>query len=154
MLESGEAPVLAVADDDALRALLDDAGPPHYVAILGYLPPSDALDGAIAELRSTIRAATGAATTFGYGPRFQHSTGQLHKGGPPVGRFLQLVCDPEGDLEIPGAGFSFGTLIAAQAAGDLQTLRAHGLPAERVKLEGDAVAAVRSLTETIREITN
>ena len=154
VLESGEAPVLAVADDDALRALLDDAGPPHYVAILGYLPPSDALDGAIAELRSTIRAATGAATTFGYGPRFQHSTGQLHKGGPPVGRFLQLVCDPEGDLEIPGAGFSFGTLIAAQAAGDLQTLRAHGLPAERVKLEGDAVAAVRSLTETIREITN
>ena len=105
---------------------------------MGYLPP--------VARRSTrrspscgrsIRGATGAATTFGYGPRFLHSTGQLHKGGPPTGRFLQLVDDPERDAEIPGAGYSFGTLIAAQAAGDLQTLRGHGLPAERVKLEGE-----------------
>ena len=153
VLGSGAVPELAMADDDALRALLDDAGPPHYFAILGYLPPSDALDSAIAELRGTIREVTGAATTFGYGPRYLHSTGQLQKGGPPVGRFLQLIADPEGDLEIPGAGFSFGTLIAAQAAGDLGALRDHGLPAERVKLEGDAAAAVRSLTERIRGIT-
>ena len=112
--------------DDELRALLSDAGPPHYVAIMGYLPFSDELDAAVAELRSVIRAATGAATTFGYGPRFLHSTGQLHKGGPPTGRFLQLVNEPARDAEIPGAGYSFGTLIAAQAAGDLQTLRKHG----------------------------
>jgi len=150
---SAGAEVPGPADDDALRALLRDAGPPHYLAVLAYLPPSDALDAAIAELREALRAATGAATTFGYGPRFQHSTGQLHKGGPPVGRFLQLVSDPESDQEIPGAGFSFATLIAAQAAGDLQTLRAHGLPAERVKLEGDLAAAVRSLTEKIQGIT-
>ena len=157
VLDSGTVPVLGVAGDDALRALLQDAGSPHYVAILGYLPPSDELDVAIAELRVMLREATGAATTFGYGPRFQHSTGQLHKGGPPVGRFLQLVCDADSDLEIPGAGFSFGTLIAAEAAGDLQTLHAHGLPAERVKLEGDGThaglaTAVRSLTERIREL--
>ena len=106
-----------------LRALLADAEPPHYVAILGYLPSPDELDAAVAELREAIRAATGAATTFGYGPRFLHSTGQLHKGGPPIGRFLQLVDDARRDAEIPGAGYSFGTLIAAQAAGDLQTLR-------------------------------
>jgi hypothetical protein len=150
-LESG-VPEVAVADDDALRALLGDAGPPHYIAILGYLPESPALDAAIAELRNVLRGATGAATTYGYGPRYLHSTGQLHKGGPPVGRFLQLVSDPESELEIPGAGFSFGTLIAAQAAGDLETLRDHGLAAERVKLEGDTVQAVRALTDRLTAI--
>jgi hypothetical protein len=104
----------------------------------------------VAELRAVIRAATGAATTFGYGPRFLHSTGQLHKGGPATGRFLQLVDTPARDAEVPAAGYSFGSLIAAQAAGDLETLRGHGLPAERVVLEGDPAAAVRGLTERIR----
>jgi transaldolase/glucose-6-phosphate isomerase len=151
VLESG-VPDVPVADDEALRALLGDAAPPHYIALLGYLPESDALDSAIAELRNVLRAATGAATTYGYGPRYLHSTGQLHKGGPPVGRFLQLISEPEAELEIPGAGFSFGTLIAAQAAGDLETLRSHGLPAERVKLEGDAVQAVRTLAERLTTI--
>jgi len=149
VLDSGTVPTPAVADDAALRALLGDAEPPHYVAIMGYLPFSDELDQAVGELRETIRAATGAATTFGYGPRFLHSTGQLHKGGPATGRFLQLVNRPARDADIPGAGYSFGTLIAAQAAGDLQTLRDHGLPAERVELEGDPAAAVRALSERI-----
>jgi glucose-6-phosphate isomerase len=149
VLESGSIPELPVAGDAELRALLGDASPPHYVAIMGYLPPSDELDAAVAELRSVIRAATDAAVTFGYGPRFQHSTGQLHKGGPPTGRFLQLVNDPRLDVEIPGENYSFGKLIAAQAAGDLQTLRSHGLAAERVKLDGDPAAAVRSLTQRI-----
>jgi transaldolase/glucose-6-phosphate isomerase len=142
-------PQFPSADDEDLRGLLGDAQPPHYVAIMGYLPPSDELDAAIGELRSVIRAATGAAVTFGYGPRFLHSTGQFHKGGPPTGRFLQLVNDPQQDVAIPGEPYTFGTLIAAQAAGDLQTLHAHGLPAQRVKLDGDPVAAVRSLTERI-----
>jgi glucose-6-phosphate isomerase/transaldolase/glucose-6-phosphate isomerase len=149
VLDSGSVPDLAVADDQALRALLADAKPPQYVAIMGYLAPSDELDAAVAELRAAIRAATGAATTFGYGPRFLHSTGQLHKGGPPTGRFLQLVSEPRRDADIPGAGYSFGTLIAAQAAGDLETLRSHGLPAERVKLDGDPAGAVRALAERI-----
>ena len=131
-----------------------DAGPPHYVAIMGYVPPSAAFDEAVSELRAVIREVTGPATTFGYGPRFLHSTGQLHKGGPPTGRFLQFVNDPERDAEIPGADYSFGKLIAAQAAGDLQTLRGHGLPAERVKLEGDAASAVRNLSERITELLN
>jgi transaldolase/glucose-6-phosphate isomerase len=150
VLDSGSVPSLEVAGDDELRALLADAKPPHYVAIMGYLPPSDDLDAAVAELREVVRAATGAATTFGYGPRFQHSTGQLHKGGPPTGRFLQLVNDASRDAEIPGADYSFGTLIAAQSAGDLQTLRAHGLKAERVKLDGDPAAAVRALAQRIK----
>jgi hypothetical protein len=142
-------PEVTVADDDALRALLADLRPPGYLAVMGYLPGSEALDGAVAELRAAVRAATGAATTFGYGPRFLHSTGQLHKGGPAVGRFLQLVDSPARDADVPGAGYSFGTLIAAQAAGDLETLRGHGLPAERVVLEGDPVAGVRQLTERV-----
>jgi transaldolase/glucose-6-phosphate isomerase len=149
VLDSGAVPEFPSAGDEELRSLLGDAQPPHYVAVMGYLPPSADLDAAVSELRTTIRAATGAAVTFGYGPRFQHSTGQLHKGGPPTGRFLQLVADPQRDVEIPGEPYSFGTLIAAQAAGDLQTLRSHGLAAERVTLEGDPVAAVRSLTDRI-----
>ena len=149
VLWSGSIPSVEEADDAALRALFADAAPPHYVAIMGYLPFSAETDAAVEELRDAIRELTGAATTFGYGPRFLHSTGQLHKGGPPTGRFLQLVNDPGRDAEIPGAGYSFGTLIAAQSAGDLQTLRAHGLPAERVKLDGDVAAAIRGLTERI-----
>ncbi|MBV8220544.1 MAG: bifunctional transaldolase/phosoglucose isomerase [Solirubrobacterales bacterium] len=152
ILQSGSVPSVAVAGDASLRALLADASPPHYVAILGYVPPSDGFDSAVANLRAAIRRATGAAVTFGYGPRYLHSTGQLHKGGPPVGRFLQLVSRSERDADIPGAGYSFGTLIAAQAAGDLETLRSRGLPAERVELEGDPVQAVRGLTDRIQAI--
>ncbi len=152
VLDSGSVPELPAADDEALRALLGDAGPPHYVAIMGYLPYSEDLDDAVSGLRSAIIAATGAATTFGYGPRFLHSTGQLHKGGPPTGRFLQLINQPTGDIEIPGAEYPFSTLIAAQAAGDLQTLRGHDLPAERVVLEGEPAAAVRALTDRITSL--
>ena len=100
VLESGSLP-----DDRGRRRRgaqgAADVEPPHYVAILGYLPtagPENAgIDEAIAELRAAIRAATGMATTLGYGPRFQHSTGQEHKGGAPNGRFLQLVNVPNGD---------------------------------------------------------
>src|SRR5213076_2177806 len=110
------------------------------------------LDAAAAGLRTTIRNATRTAVTFGYGPRFQHSTGQMHKGGPPVGRFLQLVHDAGEDVDIPGEDYSFRTLKHAAATGDLQTLRDHGLPAERVTLEGDPVEALNTLTEKIERI--
>ncbi len=149
VLASGSPPEIESASDAALGALLLDSEPPHYVAVMGYLAPTAALDEAIVELRTAIRDKTHAAVTFGYGPRFLHSTGQLHKGGPPTGRFLQLVDEPRTDEPIPGSDYSFGTLIAAQSAGDLQTLRAHDLPAERVKLEGDPVAAVLALAQRI-----
>ncbi len=149
VLASGALPDLGSASDEALGALLLDAAPPHYVAVMGYLAPSAEVDGAVGELRRAIRDKTGAAVTFGYGPRFLHSTGQLHKGGPPNGRFLQLVDKPNTDEDIPGSDYSFATLIAAQSAGDLQTLRAHDLLAERILLEGDPVAAVRTLARRI-----
>jgi transaldolase/glucose-6-phosphate isomerase len=128
------------------------SGPPSYVAIMGYVQPTDEFDAAVSELRAAIRDATRQTTTFGYGPRFLHSTGQLHKGGPKTGRFLQLIHDGSEDVEIPGESFTFTQLKHAQADGDLATLRAHGLPAERVTLQGaDAAAALRDLTATIKE---
>jgi hypothetical protein len=149
----GALPEVEEGTDEALRELLAGAEPPHYVAIMGYVAPSEAFDGAVAELREAIRALTGCTTTFGYGPRFLHSTGQFHKGGPPTGRFLQIVHDGDRDIEIPEAGYTFATLKNAQATGDLQTLRAHGLPAERVRLEGDPVQGLRDLTERIRGLS-
>jgi len=148
-----ELPEIADADDAALRTLLGDAAPPCYVAIMGYLQPSPEFDTAATELRETIRAATKATTTFGYGPRFLHSTGQFHKGGPKTGRFLQLIHDGPEDVEIPGKPFTFTTLKNAQAIGDLETLRSLELPAERVRLHGDDPAqALRALTAKIKEM--
>jgi hypothetical protein len=152
VLEMSEPPQIDDAGDDALRALLGEAAPPSYVAILGYVKPSEDFDAAVAELRAAIRDATKATTTFGYGPRYLHSTGQLHKGGPPTGRFLELVHDGEEDAEIPEAGHTFATLKGAQADGDLLTLRDHGRPAERVRLDGDPAAAVRELAGRISSL--
>ena len=104
VLESGgAAPAVGSAGEGELRALLGDLRPPGYVAILGYLPTSDELDTAVAELRIAIRAATGVATTFGYGPRYLHSTGQLHKGGAATGRFLQIVGASRARCRDPGS---------------------------------------------------
>ena len=122
-----------------------EAAPPKYVAILGYVTPSDEFDAAVEELRVKIRERTKATTTFGYGPRYLHSTGQYHKGGPPNGVFLQLCARAEEDVEIPEAGYSFEHLKNAQALGDAQTLQEHGLPAVRIDLEGDPADAVRRL---------
>src|SRR4051794_951841 len=146
-------PEVEDADDAALNALLDQLEPPHYLAIMGYLEPSEEFDSAISNLRSAIRSHTHVATTYGYGPRFLHSTGQMHKGGPKTGVFLQLIHDGDADAEVPEAGYSFTTLKNAQAIGDLETLRAHGLPVERVRVDGgDRVEALERLTKKIEEM--
>src|SRR5215210_1220028 len=133
-------------EDGDLAALLGGLEPPGYLAIMGYLPYSDAIEAAVGRLRAAVIESHHTATTYGYGPRFLHSTGQFHKGGPPVGRFLQLVHDSDADAEIPGEPFSFRTLIAAQADGDLQTLRDNGLEAVRVRLDsGDLPRAIDDL---------
>jgi hypothetical protein len=117
---------------------------------MGYMPYDDAVDRAVAGLRAAIIERYGVATTWGYGPRFLHSTGQFHKGGPATGRFLQLVHDSDADLNVPGKPYSFRTLIDAQADGDLQTLRGHGLAAARVRLPaGDLAGAITRLQERI-----
>jgi hypothetical protein len=101
-------------------------------------------DAPLAGCRRAIALRTERPTTFGWGPRFLHSTGQFHKGGPNVGRFLQVIDEPTEDLEIPGEPYTFATLIRAQADGDLQTLRNHGLPAVRVSV-GDIDAIKEQL---------
>jgi transaldolase / glucose-6-phosphate isomerase len=142
LLDAGELPEVEPGD---LGELLGRAEPPHYVAVLGFMQPSEAVDAAVAELRRTLMERTRTATTFGYGPRYLHSTGQLHKGGPKNGLFIQLVHDGDEDAEIPEAGYGFRHLKHAQAIGDLRTLRDHGLSAVQVRLEGDPAAAIRRL---------
>jgi len=150
--KDGKLPEAEDADDAALKELLGKLEPPHYFAIMGYLEPSDAFEEAIGGLRSAVGGRKRVATTYGYGPRFLHSTGQMHKGGPKNGVFLQLIHDGDRDAEVPEAGYSFTTLKNAQAIGDLHTLHDHGLPAERVRLEGDPVQALEQLTKKIEEM--
>ncbi len=103
-----------------------------YLAIMAYLPPTPENDRRLGAIRLRLRDRLKVATTLGYGPRFLHSTGQLHKGGPPVGHFIQITERPKEDLPIPGEPFSFGRLEAAQAEGDLLALRARDRPAIRI----------------------
>jgi glucose-6-phosphate isomerase len=122
-------------DPGSLGELTEGLEPPAYFAIMGYLPYSDETEAEIARARASLVERHHVATTWGYGPRFLHSTGQFHKGGPKTGRFLQIVDEITDDLDVPGEPFTFGTLIRAQADGDLQTLRNHGLPAVRIHVK-------------------
>jgi glucose-6-phosphate isomerase len=118
-----------------LHALLGGIAPPRYVAIMAYVPYDEHTEQRIAAIRAGLVERHGVATTFGYGPRFLHSTGQLHKGGPKTGAFVQVTHDPATDIDVPGEPYSLATLIRAQADGDLQTLRSHGLDAVRTTLD-------------------
>jgi glucose-6-phosphate isomerase len=126
---SGEVATTPLAD------LLGQVGPGDYVAIQAYVDPEDGVVDALEDARTEIRDRYRVATTVGLGPRFLHSTGQLHKGGPPSGVFLQVVGDDPDDVAIPGQAYGFSTLKHAQAEGDLRTLQAHGLRAGRVALD-------------------
>ncbi|MFN2614498.1 MAG: bifunctional transaldolase/phosoglucose isomerase [Actinomycetota bacterium] len=123
-------------DRGDLRALLGSASPGDYVAIQAYVDPTERNAERLQTARLAIRDARRVATTVGFGPRFLHSTGQLHKGGPATGRFVQVVDDTRDvDVQIPEAPYTFGALIDAQALGDLRSLRAHGRPVARVTLD-------------------
>jgi glucose-6-phosphate isomerase len=119
-----------------LRELLAGVGPGEYVALMAYLDPTAEAEATLQRVRMGIRNTTRAATTLGFGPRFLHSTGQYHKGGPNTGRFIQLVDRPVTDMEVPGREYPFGTLIAAQAAGDAEALQAKGRRVVRIGLDG------------------
>jgi transaldolase/glucose-6-phosphate isomerase len=115
-----------------VRALLETVQAGDYVAILAYLPQDPDVEARLQGLRARIGRMLGVATTLGFGPRFLHSTGQLHKGGPPSGVFLQITAEPRRDLPIPGWEETFGTLVAAQALGDLESLQRRGRRALRL----------------------
>lgn len=127
--------------------------PGQYLALLAYATPSPRLDAALRSLRKSVLTSSKLTTTSGYGPRYLHSTGQLHKGGPNSGRFLELVEEMTPVLPIPGKPFSFGTLAQAQAVGDLQSLHAHSRPAICVKLGPQPLAAIRSLINGLKPHT-
>ena len=129
----------------ALAAFFAQAAPGDYVALQAYVAPGDEAWGRLQTLRLELRDGLKLATTLGYGPRFLHSTGQLHKGGPNRGLFLQLVGHDPVDVSIPGQPYSFSVLKRAQARGDLGALRAHGCRALRVCLGDDVPAGVQYL---------
>ena len=116
-----------------------------YIAIQAYLAPDEGTASALRDLRSALLTTTGLATTLGYGPRFLHSTGQLHKGGPDEALVLQLFDEPGRDLAIPETGPTFGRLIQAQAFGDFVALVAKGRRILRINLGRDAAAALARL---------
>ncbi len=130
VLASGEDPRLE--PDGSLDELLARAEPPNYVAIQAFIDPMREQ-----ELQPLIERGheTGCVVTHGLGPRYLHSTGQLHKGGPPTGLFVQVVDDTGEEIPIPGEDFGFGRLIRAQAEGDYRSLQERGRPIVRVRLE-------------------
>ena len=131
---------------NALSGLLQ---PGSYLSVLGYTTPTRPLEAAVGRLRRALMSKYRVATTFGYGPRYLHSTGQLHKGGPNTGVFLELVDHMAPDLPIPGRPFSFGTLANAQASGDLESLRTHHRQAIRVQLGRNPVAVVNAIAAVV-----
>ncbi len=132
-----------------LADFLGQAQPGDYAALMAYVDQSPAVEAALAELRAAILERYHLPNTAGYGPRFLHSTGQLHKGGANNGLFVQLIANSTRDVPIPGELFSFGVLISAQALGDLASLQAHKRRALRVELGANVAAAVRALTRSI-----
>jgi len=134
-----------------LSGFLAQSRPGDYIAVLAFLPPGRALSGALEELRVRLRNLTRLATTVGYGPRFLHSTGQLHKGDRGNGLFIQLTAADGADVPIPDepggarSSVSFGVLKAAQAAGDFQALASAGRRIIRFHFEAEAAAGVRDL---------
>jgi len=145
----GDREALARAGAEAggdLSHLLTSIRPGDYVGLLVWLTPEPALDDALQRVRGKITLATGAATTVGIGPRYLHSTGQYHKGGPGTGVFIVITGDDATETDVPGAGYSFAVLKRAQALGDLQALAAHGRRVARLHVAspGDIDQAITS----------
>jgi hypothetical protein len=137
--------------ESALTAFLRGVKPGDYIAFLAYLPTIGEHEELIQDARLAVRDTLRVATTFGYGPRYLHSTGQLHKGGPNKGVFIQITADPRRDLPIPSQEYTFGTLVRAQGLGDLESLRQHGRRAIRLHIRGDHAVGVEHIREAIRE---
>jgi glucose-6-phosphate isomerase len=133
ILASGDDP--QVEPEGSADELFAQARPGDYVAILAFVNPTQANEIRLRALADRAREATGCAVTWGFGPRYLHSTGQLHKGGPDTGLFLQVVDDTGDEIPIPGQPFGFGKLIRAQAAGDFASLQERGRRAARIRLE-------------------
>ncbi len=138
-----------VSPTEALRTLLQGARAGDYLALLPYLARTPARRDRVARLRTGLGDLLGVATTVGFGPRYLHSTGQLHKGGPPSGIFVILTADEAGDLPIPGEDHGFADLHRAQAMGDFAALRERGRRVARLHLKGDVQEALEHLVHAL-----
>jgi transaldolase/glucose-6-phosphate isomerase len=133
----------------ALKAHFERIGPGDYAALLAYIERCPAHIDMVQRIRSVIRDRSKAATCVGFGPRFQHSTGQAYKGGPNSGVFLQITCDDAEDLPVPGQSYTFGIVKEAQARGDFDVLAERGRRALRAHIMGDLDAGLGTLTRAI-----
>jgi transaldolase / glucose-6-phosphate isomerase len=133
VLATGQDPSLE--SEGSIDALAAQAQEGDYCCVQAFVAPSEENDRRIARIAGELRSRTGCVVTHGYGPRYLHSTGQLHKGGPNTGLFLQVVDDGGEELEIPGKPFGFRRLIRAQAAGDFESLKERGRRVARVHIE-------------------
>jgi transaldolase/glucose-6-phosphate isomerase len=149
MTAHAEGPRVSVNDADAIAALLAKVKPHDYVALTEYFGETIERDQRLADIRATIARELHVATTSGYGPRFLHSTGQLHKGGGDNGVFLQLTGGPQRDIEIPGEKFTFGVLARAQAIGDYESLVSRNRRALSIDLGEDVEAGLEQLAAAL-----
>jgi transaldolase / glucose-6-phosphate isomerase len=133
VLASGSEP--DVSPSGSSEELFAQAQPGDYICIQAFVNPTARNEEKVLALAAQARAATGCVVTHGFGPRYLHSTGQLHKGGPPTGLYLQVVDDTGVEIAIPNQPFGFGKLIRAQAAGDFASLQERGRRVARVRLE-------------------
>ena len=132
-----------------INGFFHDAGEGNYAALMAFLPHTDELESALSGLRSKIQSKYKIPVTLGYGPRFLHSTGQLHKGDGNKGLFIQFTGDITDDLDIPGKGYTFGTLITAQALGDMKALENTGRKVIRFNISGNPSDKINQLAEML-----
>ena len=135
----------------ALKAHFGRLGTGDYAALLAYIERSAAHIDAMQRLRRMIRDRTKAATCVGFGPRFQHSTGQAYKGGPNSGVFLQITCEDPEDLSVPGQSYTFGIVKEAQARGDFEVLAERGRRALRAHITGHLDAGLDKLSRAVEQ---
>lgn len=147
LAETGELPCLQATE--SVESLMSKARAGDYLAILSYLPDTGEVHRAMAHLRQRLSEKYGIPTTAGFGPRYLHSTGQLHKGGPISGIFLQFTTDHPKDIAVPNRPYSFGSLADAQSTGDLQALLELGRRAGRIQLGPDPAACILELAAQI-----
>lgn len=147
---SGTEAVTGQTVSEVLGSLLEQLPSDGYLAVMAYL--DRIAEASLEEIRPQLAAAAGRPTTFGWGPRFLHSTGQFHKGGPHVGVFLQITAGAAEDLEVPQRPFTLSQLISAQADGDAQVLAGHGMPVVQLHLR-DRAAGLQQLTDAVDSLS-
>lgn len=132
-----------------IQQLLADRKKGDYLCLQGFIPYAAATDEAVTALRNTLLTKYNLCSTFGYGPRFLHSTGQLHKGGPDEGIFIQITDEIQNDLEVSGQGYSFGTLITAQAQGDAKALKSRNRRFLKIHISGNIAETLQLLAKNL-----